>query len=449
MPNRKNDEKLGARRSSDGPPDRSGKEQKERLAPQMDCSACEAALADALDGRLDPATQKAFDEHIGICAGCGPIVADARRGLAWLEILKESRPEPPPTLLASILAQTSGPLAGDPPPHHLAAGSSMALPGAVFGVSLQTSARDFPLPQRPSGPAAGPAGILSGIPAAGTVVYGSDPRQPVSLWDSARWDGARWNNVNMAAIGQAARRTVLQPRLAMTAAMAFFSITLTMNLMGIHLADLRASDLKPSSIRRSFYEANARVVRNLDNLRVVYEVEASVRDLRRASEPDNSGPNVSGPDASGSAGSGNQTAQPSQTQPSQTQPSQTRPSQTRPNDSAAPQEKKHAAPGPNDGTSRREPEGNRTGSRILADFTGPHRQPAQQQSSPGVLALDPYATPAPRAENELVVCSAEPAAGSNGQNAAIKAGLRTSTSSEQLVSQGVVSKSGMPGRRMA
>ena len=35
-----------------------------------------------------------------------------------------------------------------------------------------------------------------------------------------------------------------QPRMAMTAAMAFFSLALTMNLTGIHL-----SDLKPGAIR--------------------------------------------------------------------------------------------------------------------------------------------------------------------------------------------------------
>src|ERR1039457_1082978 len=61
-----------------------------------------------------------------------------------------------------------------------------------------------------------------------------------------------------------------QPRLAMTAAMAFFSIALTMNLTGVHLQDLRASDLKPSSLKRDFTNANASVKRYYEGLRVVY-----------------------------------------------------------------------------------------------------------------------------------------------------------------------------------
>jgi hypothetical protein len=70
----------------------------------------------------------------------------------------------------------------------------------------------------------------------------------------------------------------------MTAAMAFFSIALTLNLVGVHLNQLHAADLKPSSLRRSFYQANAHVVRYYDNLRVVYELESRVRDLQRSSD---------------------------------------------------------------------------------------------------------------------------------------------------------------------
>ncbi len=72
-------------------------------------------------------------------------------------------------------------------------------------------------------------------------------------------------------------QTMLQPRLAMTAAMAFFSIALTLNLTGIRLTDLRASDFRPSSIMRSASQAKTRVVQYTDNLRVVYELESRVR----------------------------------------------------------------------------------------------------------------------------------------------------------------------------
>ncbi len=57
-----------------------------------------------------------------------------------------------------------------------------------------------------------------------------------------------------AAIGEARSAQILfQPRFAMTAAMAFFSIALTMNLTGV-LRRLRASDLRPSSLKRDLIE---------------------------------------------------------------------------------------------------------------------------------------------------------------------------------------------------
>ena len=72
-----------------------------------------------------------------------------------------------------------------------------------------------------------------------------------------------------------------QPRFAMTAAMAFFSLALTMNLTGVHLADIHLSDLRPSAVRRSFWGANARAIRYYDNLRVVYELQSRVREMQR------------------------------------------------------------------------------------------------------------------------------------------------------------------------
>jgi hypothetical protein len=90
-------------------------------------------------------------------------------------------------------------------------------------------------------------------------------------------------------LAAAARRSsfgqiVLQPRFAMTAAMAFFSIALTMNLTGVHPLSLRASDLRPSSLKRNFTDADARVVRYYEGLRVVYELESRVHDFEGASD---------------------------------------------------------------------------------------------------------------------------------------------------------------------
>ena len=72
----------------------------------------------------------------------------------------------------------------------------------------------------------------------------------------------------------------------MTAAMAFFAVAVTLNLTGVHLTQMRASDLRPSSLKRSFYQANAHAVRYYDNLRVVYELESRVHDLQRSAEVD-------------------------------------------------------------------------------------------------------------------------------------------------------------------
>jgi hypothetical protein len=91
------------------------------------------------------------------------------------------------------------------------------------------------------------------------------------------------------------RHTLMQPRLAMTAAMAFFSIALTLNLTGIRITNLRASDFTPSSIKRTFYDTNARVVRSIDNLRVVYELESRVRDLQRDSDSNTPAPQETSP----------------------------------------------------------------------------------------------------------------------------------------------------------
>jgi len=93
-------------------------------------------------------------------------------------------------------------------------------------------------------------------------------------------------------------RRFAEPRLLMTAAMAFFSIALTLNLTGVRLSSLRLADLRPAAVR-SFMErrltmASVPIVRYYDHLRFVYEVETRMRELRRGGEgegqtPDNSG----------------------------------------------------------------------------------------------------------------------------------------------------------------
>jgi hypothetical protein len=83
-------------------------------------------------------------------------------------------------------------------------------------------------------------------------------------------------------------RRFAEPRLLMTAAMAFFSIALTLNMTGVKLTDLRISNLRPSAVR-SFMErrltmASTPIIRYYDHLRLVYEVESRMRELRGAGE---------------------------------------------------------------------------------------------------------------------------------------------------------------------
>jgi hypothetical protein len=278
------------------------------------CSQCEAMLADALDGTLSAADQEFFDTHMANCEPCAQSFADARRGIAFLEMLRHPQPEPPAALLERILAQTSG------DPRHAAPagmqhaglqGATVALPPEAFGVP----------------------GLAPGytIAASGNVLPFRQ-RMVAAMRTSS--------------LGH----IVFQPRLAMTAAMAFFSIALTLNLTGVRLQDLHASDLRPSSLKRSFYSANARVVQYYEGLRVVYELESRVHDLQSASEND--------------AAAGSQTA-PTSAQPASSQPDgQAHPDGTKPakpDPAAKPEQKQQPPPTgpasrqmPPTGTSHRE-----------------------------------------------------------------------------------------------
>jgi hypothetical protein len=81
-----------------------------------------------------------------------------------------------------------------------------------------------------------------------------------------------------------------QPRFALTFAMAFFSLTMLLNVAGVHVKDVRHLDLRPSSIRKTvvngYYEQSARVVRYYENIRLFQQFEAQVRELKQATRPE-------------------------------------------------------------------------------------------------------------------------------------------------------------------
>lgn len=199
---------------------------------RLTCSQCERMIQDATDGNLLPEEQTQFDLHLAGCTGCSRVYADALEGLGFLGELKADPPEPSALLLTRILAETSG-------------NPQVALPlrrGETILVGLPRN--DYP------------AGHLA------TVLPFREP-------DKRKWP-ARMVHAAM------------QPRFAMTAAMAFFSTALTLNLLGISPRDFHLSSLKPANLRHTYWNAHIRVVQYYDNLRVVYELESRLNEMRQA-----------------------------------------------------------------------------------------------------------------------------------------------------------------------
>lgn len=194
------------------------------------CGQWETLLADALDGLLRPEDESTFSSHMATCAACTALFEEARRGREWLDFLS-AEPEVPEGLLDRILAQTG--------------------PGQAAGYGITTDG-------------AGAAVVTAGVPL----------RKVIPAWQRPGFMGYV--------------RRFAEPRLMMTVAMAFFSIALTLNMTGVRISSLRLADLKPTSIRsymqRQITVAYTPIVRYYDHLRLVYEVQSRVREMRRNSD---------------------------------------------------------------------------------------------------------------------------------------------------------------------
>ncbi len=199
------------------------------------CTVCETMLPEAVDGMLSEAEQAAFDKHVAGCVECARELAEAKRGAAWLSMLKSQAPEPPAGLLAKILAETTG------------AAQHQAMPVATPTVFVPARPLVIPALSEPRN------GFAAPLPAFR------------KLWDG--WFAAE------------SLQGIFQPRLAMTAAMAFFSIALTLNLTGVHLRDVRASNFTPSAVKRTVADLNASATRRFQNNRAVYQVESRLSEL--------------------------------------------------------------------------------------------------------------------------------------------------------------------------
>ena len=194
----------------------------------MQCAEFDALLNEALDGSLTGLKLESFQAHARVCAVCGPLRAEADAGRRWLKSLAEV--EPPANLVHNILVATTG----------------------------YESKR-----------------TLAG-------------KETEASWFGATWfDGIKaWLRPVFAPVLSVSR----QPRFAMSFGMAFFSLSISLSLAGVKVSDVRHVDLRPSAIKRTYYETAGRAVKYYENIRFVYEIESRVREFKRATTPAETSP---------------------------------------------------------------------------------------------------------------------------------------------------------------
>jgi hypothetical protein len=226
---------------------------------KLDCSAVELLWVEAAEGALPYAVDEQVRAHTNDCASCREKISQARKGREWLLMLKLEPLVPPSDLVAKILARTTG--ASET--FHTR-WSTPKIPADVDAHAAERySLPGFSSPDADTGGNAADDQTLSRERIAAIPV---------------------WQRPSVVLL----RKTVFDPRIALVAAMAFFSISLTLNLVGVRLTNFRAADLEPQAMRRAvtrqYAQANARVVHYYENLRIVYEVESRVHQLRQAAD---------------------------------------------------------------------------------------------------------------------------------------------------------------------
>lgn len=92
------------------------------------------------------------------------------------------------------------------------------------------------------------------------------------------------------------RFAFLHSRFVTSFCMAFFSLSLTLSLAGVRVGDLAKVDWHPNALRKSvvlqYTQIEARVMRYYDNMRLVYEVQSRVQQIKKVTTPaptDNNG----------------------------------------------------------------------------------------------------------------------------------------------------------------
>jgi|SRR5690348_5768364 len=128
-----------------------------------------------------------------------------------------------------------------------------------------------------------PARLVNNILAATTGLDTGRMNAPSQVRAQASWaDRVRgWMEPFFAPVFAVVR----QPRFAMSFGMAFFSISMALNLAGVKLTDIRHVDLRPSALVRDYHMTSGRVVKYYENIRFVYQIESKVREFKRVTTP--------------------------------------------------------------------------------------------------------------------------------------------------------------------
>jgi hypothetical protein len=192
----------------------------------MQCHEFDGLVSDALDGVLTGVQNSiGFQAHARTCSACGPLLAEVEAGRNWLKDLTEV--EPPASLVTNILASTTG----------------------VDTQRLRVN------------------------------VSASQPRR--WIWRAQAWAGASLGFGGIPAhLGHGPAAAVCH--------VVWHGILLAVGGLERTRRKTRRSafgQLRPTAIRHTYYNTQARVVRYYENIRFVYEVESRVRELKRNVTP--------------------------------------------------------------------------------------------------------------------------------------------------------------------
>ena len=131
-----------------------------------------------------------------------------------------------------------------------------------------------------------PASLVSNILASTT---GVDTQRLQAMTRAPQPRTSWWEHVQASYL-EPMWAVVRQPRFAMSFGMAFFALSVGLTTLGVKPGDVWAIVQKPSTIKRTYYNTQARVIRYVDNVRPVLEVQAALRTIKRNMNPAEPGP---------------------------------------------------------------------------------------------------------------------------------------------------------------